>query len=110
MDSDPVATPVDDEVAWEGPVVHTPHVIVTLYKRSIQPLLLDESVAEWGERERERERVREGDRRERGGERGFNYLIIVLLGILHTSINMFIHTDIHIHEGVLHHSSAASTH
>ena len=87
MDSDPVATPVDDEVTWEGPVVHTPHVIVTLYKRSIQPLLLDESVAEWGERgrereregerererekerERERKRVREGDRRERERKR-----------------------------------------
>ena len=44
MDSDPVATPVDDEVVWEGPVVHTPHVIVTLDKRSIQPLFLNESV------------------------------------------------------------------
>ena len=43
--------------------------------------------------------MREGDRRERERERGFNYLIIVLLGILHTSINMFIHTDIRIHGG-----------
>ena len=45
MDSDPVATSVDDEVMWKGPVVNTPHVIVTLNKCSIQPLLLDESVA-----------------------------------------------------------------
>ena len=100
MDSDPVATPVDDEVVWEGPVVHTPHVIVTLYKRSIQPLLLDESVAEWGERERGEGGREEGERRgeRERGERGINicnHLIIVLLGILHTSINMHIHTDTH---------------
>ena len=77
MDSDPVATPVDDEVAWEGPVVHTPHVIVTLNKCSIQPLLLDESVAVWRERERERERESEGGRvgRREGGISIYNYLI-----------------------------------
>ena len=63
MDSDPVTTSVDDEVMWEGPVVHPPHVIVTLYKRSIQPLFLNESVAK---RERKRGRERE---RERGRER-----------------------------------------
>ena len=50
MDSDPVAASVDDEVMWKGPVIDTPHVIVTLNKRSIQSLLLDESV---GMRERE---------------------------------------------------------
>ena len=44
MDSDPVTAPVNNEVMWEGPVVHTPHVVVTLYKGSVQPLLLDESV------------------------------------------------------------------
>ena len=57
MDGDPVATSVDNEVVWEGPVVHTPHVIVTLNKRSIQALLLNEPVAGCVyERERERER------------------------------------------------------
>ena len=78
MDSDPVTTSVDDEVMWEGPVVHPPHVIVTLYKRSIQPLFLNESVAK-RERKRGREREREG---EREGKRGisiklnfYNYLI-----------------------------------
>ena len=44
MDSDPVTAPIDNEVMWEGPVVDTPHVIVTLNKSSIQPLFLDESV------------------------------------------------------------------
>lgn len=66
MDGDPVAASVDDEVMWEGPVVDTPHVIVTLNKRSIQPLLLDESVALCvymrERRERKRERVRERER------------------------------------------------
>ena len=81
MDSDPVATPVDDEIAWEGPVVHTPHVIVTLNKCSIQPLLLDESVAVWRERERERERgreregVREREREWEGGREASVFII-----------------------------------
>ena len=75
MDSDPVATPVDDEITWEGPVVHTPHVIVTLNKCSIQPLLLDESVAVWREREREREGEREREREWEGGREASVFII-----------------------------------
>ena len=44
MDGYPIATSVDGDVMWEGPVVDAPHVIITLDKRSVQALFLDKPV------------------------------------------------------------------
>ena len=87
MDGYPVAASVNNEVLWEGPVVDSPHVVVTLDKSSIQTLLLDKSkivcvcvcvcVCVWLEKERERKRERERER-----EREMNILLYYKTALL----------------------------
>ena len=43
MKGNPITTPIHCDVLREGPSVHPPHVIITLNKRPIQTLLLNES-------------------------------------------------------------------
>ena len=41
MDGNPITATINDDVMWEGSVVNSPHVIITLNKSSVQTLFLN---------------------------------------------------------------------